>query len=174
MNRPAHLLLWMLCLAGLTACGRDTSELEAYIAEVKARKSTVVEPIPQIRKFEPFEYLAADRRDPFTPQAQDAPNSGPSPENSLRPDANRNREALEEFPLDSLRMVGTLSTQRATYALIRAPDGIVHRVAVGNYLGQNYGKITGITEAEVKLEEIIPDGFGGFMKRSASIALSEN
>ncbi|WP_348672951.1 pilus assembly protein PilP [uncultured Abyssibacter sp.] len=174
MSRATKHLLWLVCLLGVTACGRDTSELEAYIAEVKARKSSVVEPIPQIRQYEPFEYVPAERRDPFTPQAQDAPDSGPSPENSIRPDANRNREALEEFPLDSLRMVGTLSTPRATYVLIRAPDGIVHRVSVGNYLGQNYGKITRITEAEVTLEEIIPDGFGGFMQRSASIALSEN
>lgn len=157
----------------VSACGGDNSDLRAYIDEVKSRTSTVVEPIPQIRQYEPFEYVQASRRDPFTPQIQEAP-SGPSPENSIRPDANRNREALEEFPLDSLRMVGTLTTQRATYALIRAPDGIVHRISVGNYMGQNYGKITGISEAEVKLEEIIPDGFGSYMKRSASIALSEN
>ncbi len=129
--RSAALISSTLLLA---ACSGDNSDLRAYIDEVKSRTSTVVEPIPQIRQYEPFEYLPEDRRDPFTPQVQEAP-SGPSPENTIRPDANRNREALEEFPLDSLRMVGTLTTARATYALIRAPDD---------------------------------------MKRSASIALSEN
>lgn len=162
----------VLVLAG---CSRDMSDLEAYVAEVKARKSSNVEPIPQIQQYEPFSYVPAGRRDPFVPQAQEAPGSGPgSPEHSLRPDTNRNPEALEEFPLDSLRMVGTLSTNNGTFALIRAPDGIVHRVTYGNYMGQNYGKIIGISEIEVQLEEIIPDGFGGYMKRDAAIALSEN
>ena len=173
MMRILHPTALVVSALLLAACSRDNSDLRAYIDEVKSRTSTVVEPIPQIRQYEPFEYIPGERRDPFTPQVQEAP-SGPSPENSIRPDANRNREALEEFPLDSLRMVGTLTTARATYALIRAPDGIVHRVSVGNYMGQNYGKITGISEADVTLDEIIPDGFGGYMKRSASIALSEN
>lgn len=170
-----HLLLITAAAAMLLGCSQDMNDLETYIAEVKSRKSSDVEPIPQIQQYEPFTYLPAGRRDPFVPQAQEAPDGGPdSPENSLRPDTNRNPEALEEYPLDSLRMVGTLSTERGTFALIRAPDGIVHRVTVGNYMGQNYGKIVGISEIEVRLEEIIPDGFGGYMKRDASIALSEN
>ena len=173
MKRLGLPLVSMGLVVGLAGCSRDNSDLRDYIAEVKARKSSVVEPLPQIRQYEPFEYISTDRRDPFTPVVQEAP-SGPTPENSLRPNENRNREALEEFPLDGLRMVGTLSTDQATFALVRAPDGIVHRVSLGNYMGQNYGKITSITEAEVTLEEIIPDGFGGYMKRSASIALSEN
>lgn len=158
----------------LAGCSEDMSDLEAYVAEVKSRTSSNVEPIPQIRQYEPFEYVGIGRRDPFEPQRPSGPLAGAgSPENALRPDLNRNREPLEEFPLDGLRMVGTLRTQAGTYALIREPEGIVHRVTYGNYLGQNYGKITGISEAEVQLEEIIPDGFGGYMKRPASIALSE-
>ena len=166
----------LIALSGLvlTACSRDMSDLQQYVNEIKARKSSQVEPLPQIQQYEPFEYESTGRRDPFEPQRPSGPVSGAeSPENALRPDLNRNREPLEEFPLDGLRMVGTLRIQGTTYALIREPDGIVHRVSPGNYMGQNYGKIIGISEAEVRLEEIIPDGFGGYMKRPASIALSE-
>ena len=158
----------------LAGCSNDMSDLEQYVAEIKARKSSNVEPLPQIRQYEPFEYVGIGRRDPFEPQGPTGPVAGAaSPENALRPDLNRNREPLEEFPLDGLRMVGTLRTPSGIFALIREPEGIVHRVSYGNYLGQNYGKIVDISEAEVSLEEIIPDGFGGYMKRPASIALSE-
>ncbi|MBR9813601.1 pilus assembly protein PilP [bacterium] len=174
---PANRLRLLMPLAAgvlLSACSQDMSDLEQYVAEVKARKSSNVEPLPQIRQYEPFEYVGTGRRDPFEPQRPTGPVAGAgSPEDALRPDVNRNREPLEEFPLDGLRMVGTLRTPRGIFALIREPDGIVHRVSYGNYLGQNYGKIVGISEAEVRLEEIIPDGFGGYMKRPASIALSE-
>ena len=158
----------------LAGCAQDMSDLEAYVADIKARKSSKVEPLPQIRQYEPFEYVGIGRRDPFEPQRPIGPVAGAgSPENALRPDLNRNREPLEEFPLDGLRMVGPLRTPAGTFALIREPEGIVHRVSYGNYMGQNYGKITSISEAEVQMEEIIPDGFGGYMKRPASIALSE-
>lgn len=166
--------LLALALAALVAgCGQDMSDLEEYAMEVKNRTSKNIDPIPQIKTFEPFAYEPADRRDPFLPllQSRDQAGAAAGGAGAVRPDVDRPREPLEEFPLDSLRMVGTISMQKRAFALIRAPDGVVHRVSVGDHLGQNYGKITAVSEAEVVLMEIIPDGFGGWMQRPATVAL---
>ena len=160
----------------LSACGQDMSDLEPYIAEVKARKSRAIEPIPQVKQYEAFTYEARGRRDPFIklePERSDS-NQVAAVGNGIRPDFNRNREPLEEFPLDSLRMVGTIVLQGTTYSLIKAPDSVIHRVVIGDHMGQNYGRIIGINETEVALVEIIPDGFGGWMERPAALALTEN
>jgi type IV pilus assembly protein PilP len=162
-------LILPLLLAG---CGQDMSDLEEYAQEVKSRTSKNIDPIPQIKTFEPFTFEAANRRDPFLPTLQSreeqvAAASG----GGLQPDRDRPKEPLEEFPLDALRMVGTITMQKRAFALIRAPDAVVHRVSVGDHLGQNYGKITGISETEIVLMEIIPDGFGGFIQRPATVAL---
>jgi len=170
--RPVRLFGGAL-LALLAGCGQDMSDLENYAMEVKARTSRNIEPIPQIKTFEPFSYEAGDRRDPFLQLLRSREESAAAAggAGSVRPDVNRPREPLEEFPLDSLRMVGTISMQKRAFALIRAPDAVVHRVSVGDHLGQNYGKITAISETEVVLMEIIPDGFGGWMQRPATVAL---
>lgn len=170
----ARLLGLGLLAAMLSGCGQDMSDLEQYAMEVKSRTSRNIEPIPQIKTFEPFTYEANERRDPFQPllkSRDEALAAGGGGQGAVRPDVNRPREPLEEFPLDSLRMVGTISMQKRAYALIRAPDAVVHRVSVGDHLGQNYGKITAISETEIVLMEIIPDGFGGWMQRPATVAL---
>jgi len=162
--------LCMLAIAALCAgCGSGETDLDRYIAEVKARQSKDIEPIPQIKPYQPFEYVAAARRDPFVfaERTESSASGGP------RPDLRRNKEPLEEYPLDALRMVGTITTSQGTFALIRAPDAVVHRVAVRNHLGQNYGEIVAISESEVSLLELVPDGFGGWMQRQASLALSQ-
>jgi len=151
----------------LAACGKGTDDLENWVTEVKARKATPIEPIPQMRQYEAFLYQAAGRRDPF-----EAPKA-PSVSSAARPDMNRNKEPLEEFPIDALRMVGTIDSKGVVYALIKAPDGVVHRVSVKNHLGQNYGQIVGITESEISLLELVPDGFGGWVQRRASLALTQ-
>lgn len=156
----------------LSACSNDMSDLNDYAAEVKARTSSDIEPIPQIKPYEPVTYAAENRRDPFIPIVKAS--SGPERSTStLSPDFARNPEPLEEFPLDSLRMAGTFRIAGATYALISAPDGIVHRVRRGDHMGQNFGQIVAIEDTEVRLVEIVPDGLGGYMKRAAEIAISE-
>lgn len=165
-----------VCLAALmtalvAGCGSETEDLEVYVAEIKSRKSRAIEPIPQMQQFESFTYDPAGRRDPFVLPTQEKDASGFSANPGLRPDLNRNKEALEEFPLDSLRMVGTILIGNRTYALIKGPDGVIHRVSAGNHMGQNYGEITAIAETEITLNEIIPDGFGGWMNRAAQLAL---
>ena len=153
----------------LTGCKSDMSDLQNYIATIKAKKSTHIPPIPQMKPYQAFTYVAGDRRDPFQPSA---PNRNGS-NTALRPDMNRNKEPLEEFPLDSLSMSGIIDYKSKLYAMVKAPDGVVHRVSVGDHLGQNYGTITKITPTEIDMTEIIPDGFGGWVERPASLALAE-
>lgn len=154
----------------LAACDPGMSDLEVYVAEVKARKSNDIEPIPEIQPFTPYIYDPADRRDPFLP-LELALQGPPIVSSGIRPDTNRNREPLEEFPLDALRMVGTLQAQNTMFALIRGGDGIVHRVTIGNYLGRQFGKILGISEQKVEMVEIVPDGFGGYMEQPNHLTL---
>lgn len=158
------LVLLGLMLGG---CGSEQDDLRAYVEEVKSRKTKDIEPIPQIKPQESFLYVEAGRRDPFAsaPSQKAVPGAL-----SALMDPRRNREPLEEFPLDSLRLVGTLSIRNQKFALIKDPTGVVHRVTQGNYLGQNYGKITAIAESELALREIVPDGFGGYIERPATVA----
>jgi type IV pilus assembly protein PilP len=171
---PARLLC--LALAVLAAgCARDMGDLEEYALEVKSRTSKNIEPIPQPKPYEPFVYEPGERRDPFLAilQSRDSAIAGAGGAGAIKPDFNRPKEPLEEFPLDALRMVGTITMQQQAFALIRAPDAVVHRVSVGDHLGQNYGKITSISETEVVLMEIIPDGLGGYIQRPAAVALTQ-
>jgi type IV pilus assembly protein PilP len=169
---PSWRLAGVLASLLLAGCGRGMGDLESWVAEIKARKTTKIEPIPQMKQFDTFVYQPAGRRDPFA-AAKVTAEYEPRADNGLRPDTNRNREPLEEFPLDGLQMQGTIRSGQTTYALVKAPDGVLHRVRVGNHLGQNYGRITAISESEVQLSEIVPDGFGGWTQRPATLALTE-
>lgn len=168
-QRPECALPVVLTAALLvSACGKGTDDLEAWVAEVKAQKPAPIEPVPQMKQYEAFAYNGLARRDPFTaPEPAKGPGTGP------RPDLNRNKEPLEEFPLDALRMVGTINSKGVTYALVKAPDNVVHRVTVKNHLGQNYGEIVKIEESGISLLELVPDGFGGWVQRPAMLALTE-
>jgi type IV pilus assembly protein PilP len=156
------------CLA-LAGCSRGTDDLVAKIEEIKAMKGAPLEPLPVMKTFEVFEYNAQNLRDPFSApvEAEVAAQAGP------RPDTNRPREALEAFPLDSLDMVGTLGLPGDVTGLVKDPDGVIHQVRPDNYLGQNFGRITGIYEDRIELVELIPNGVGGWIERPASIALGE-
>ena len=157
----------------LSACSGRQDDLNRYIAEVKARPATPIPPIPPVRTYTPYVYEGLMGRDPFRQSttegsdqvAQSGPAKGP------RPDLQRPREYLERFELDTLSMVGTFSKESSDWALIRDPDGVVHRVAVGNYIGKNHGKVNGISDSEVELSEFIADGIGGWLVREASVAL---
>lgn len=168
---------WLAAGISLTGCsGSNTGDLQQFVADVRGRQPTKIEPLPEFKPYETFLYQAGDLRSPFDPaipgQAEQALASAGS-NSGLRPDANRPREPLEDFPLDTLRMVGTLSQQGQSWGLVLANDGTIHRVQPGNYLGQNHGKIKQISEFEIEVTEIVPDGLGGWMERPASLALSE-
>lgn len=155
-----------VCLA-LGACSRGMSDLELKVAEIKARKGPPLEPIPVLKTFETFEYTAQNLRDPFSQSFDD---TGANP-NGPRPDMNRVREALEQFPLDSLDMVGTLGVGKESAGLVKDSDGVIHRVKPGNYMGQNYGRITAVFDDRIELVELVPNGVGGWIERPATIAL---
>lgn len=156
----------------LAACGSDMDDLDEYINKVKARPGGRIEPLPEITPYEVFTYIADAEsvRSPFIP---DRPEVTSSVAGGTRPDRERSREFLEGFPLDTLRMVGTLDISQTMYALVQTSDGLIHRVIPGNYMGQNDGRITEITESEVELVEIISDGIGGYIERDAAISLSD-
>ena len=170
--RPTRIAIIVGTLAmvlGLTACsGQD--QLHQWVAQVKARKGAPLEPLPVVKTFETYAYQDQDKRDPFEPappQAADQSANGP------HPDQNRPREPLESFALDSLKMVGTIGTGNTVEALIKDPQGVIHQVHVGDYIGQNYGHVTAVTTTEVDLVELVPNGSGGWMERDASVALGE-
>jgi type IV pilus assembly protein PilP len=165
------ILISLFCLAG---CQQEKEDLNTYVARVKAQQKSDIPPIPVMKPYQSFEYAAAELKDPFVPTVIDMQEPEPEPiaDNGIRPDSNRRREALENFELAELQFVGTLE-QENIWALVRAPDGVIHRVQTGNYMGRNHGKITTISEAQMKLKEIVPNGRGGFIDRDTSVSAVE-
>jgi type IV pilus assembly protein PilP len=153
----------------LAGCSRGTGDLQVKIDEIKAMQGAPLEPLPVMRTFEVFEYAAQTLRDPFTPSVEEEVTTQQGP----RPDMNRAREALEAFPLDALDMVGTLGFSTDVTGLVKDPDGVVHQLRPDNYIGQNFGRITGIFEDRIELVELIPNGVGGWIERPASVALGD-
>jgi len=160
-----------LCVPGLLiGCSSGVDdELLAYVDDVKSRPGGRIEALPQIKPYENFKYAADEIRSPFQPDRPDAAASMTGP----KPIQDRNKEYLEQFPLDTLAMVGTLDREGTTFGLVQTKDGMVHRVQAGNYVGQNDGRIVVINEAGIRLEELVPDGIGSFYTRSAEIGLGE-
>ena len=157
---------------GLAGCSGDMDDLDRYINDIKARPGGRIDPLPEITPYEVFTYVADTEglRSPFVP---DSPQAAAGPSGGARPDLQRSREFLEQFPLDTLNMVGTLAIGNATYGLLQTRDGLIHRVTPGNYVGQNDGRITAVTESEIQVLEIISDGIGGYLERDAAIGLSD-
>lgn len=164
--RLACLMIVLVVLGGCSP-GND---LRSWVTQEKAKKGAPLEPLPVIKTFETFEYKDQELRDPFNVSADEQDQSAA---NGPHPDQDRVREPLEVFPLDGLKMSGTLGLAKAIEGLVRDPDGVVHRVHVGNYLGQNYGRITGIGEDHIEIVELVPNGSGGWMERQATIALGD-
>jgi type IV pilus assembly protein PilP len=162
-----------MALVALAACSSDShSDLAAYIDEVKARKAGRIAPLPEVKNFESYQYNKADLRDPFKPAGVEAVSEAVTSA-GLQPDVQRNKEPLEAFPLDSLRFVGHMEQEGRVWAVITAPDSLVYRVEEGNYLGQNFGRISLINESQIDIKEIIPNGLGGWTERDATLTLEE-
>lgn len=167
------------CLA-LTGCvSRDMFDLENYASQILSRPGGRIEPLPPIKPYERYLYKSGELglRDPFRSFFQkERPviGSGRKQCDDLCTEvATHNREELEQSELDSLRMVGILENNDELWGIIRDPEGTVHRVQVGNYMGSNYGKILNIQENRIDLREIIKDSQGRWEERQASLALSE-
>ena len=169
MKRTILIMTSLLTLAGCVT--NDMSDLQTYVQKTKATYKGTVKPLPEFTTHPPYAYDAQDIRDPFKPVVDIEVFSGPY--RGPRPDENRPREPLEDFSLDSLRMVGTLAQKESEWILVKDPEGLLHRVSVGHYMGKNYGKVISISEEEVLLLELVSDKKGGWEEREASIALSE-
>lgn len=177
--KKAIALFLAMFLAGCVSS--DMSDLQQQVDEILARPGGRIEPLPEIKPYEAYAYQAAAQgaKDPFELfYAQKAPEEADSGDTGLTEAMEkelkyRNREELESYELDSLRMVGTLEDQINNWAIIRAPDGIVHRVRVGNYMGKNVGKILNISEDRIELREIVKNADGRWVERQAALALAE-
>ncbi len=168
---------WLLLLATaifLSGCTRGMSDLRGWVAQEKAKKGAPIEPLPVIKTFETFTYADQDKRDPFSPSSAELlPDISSNVTSGPRPDADRAKQPLELFALDSLKMVGTVGAGASTQALVKDPGGVIHRVRMGEYLGQNYGHVTVVSDDHIDLVEMVSNGSGGWMERPASIALGE-
>ncbi len=161
------LVLLAGCARGITSSPGEAPNLESWTAEIRARPAPPLEPLPVMQQFETFEYSAQNMRDPFSDAWTSSDTGG------TRPDANRRKETLEQYPLDSLDMVGTIGGGPGLIALVMAPDKVTHRVRPGAYMGQSDGRITDVREDRIELIELVPDGAGGWLERPAAIALED-
>lgn len=159
----------LLLLAG---CSDRMQDLQQYVAQTKALRGGQIPPLPQIKPMETYTYDDTNLRSPFVPSLQNLANSGTgSGSCGVHIDADRPRQYLEQFPLDSLKMMGTITVQGVMYALVRDGNGDVHRATVGDYIGQNFGKIIKIGQSGLILREIVPDGQGCWTERTTTVQL---
>jgi len=159
----------------LAACGGDEhQDLKLELKNLTKDLRGHVPPLPVVKPYEPVPYKAFDLPDPFGPAKIELATGGAAKQKSgaNAPDANRPKEPLEAYPLESLKMVGALSQKGVNYALVRA-DSSVYRVKVGNYLGQNFGIITEITDNQINLKELVQDASGDWTERKVALQLTE-
>jgi type IV pilus assembly protein PilP len=154
----------------LAGCGGEShQDLRVWMADQGKGARGKLEPLPQIKPYDPFAYNAFDLPDPFKPRKIE-PAKGNS---KLAPDLARRREPLESFPLESLSMVGTLAKEKTMYALVRTPDKDIYQVRSGNFMGQNFGVVTGISDTEITLKELVQDSAGDWTERSSALQLQQ-
>jgi len=166
--------LALACAVVLAACGgEEQSELRQELADMTKDLRGRVDPLPQVKSYEPVPYKGESMVDPFVPTrivVAQASNGGSGGGGGVQPDLNRPKEPLEAFPLDSMAMVGTLSQNKDMYALVRAGTNLF-RVKKGNYMGQNFGVITAIDEGQINLKEVVQDSGGDWVERSTTLQM---
>ncbi|MCS6945023.1 MAG: pilus assembly protein PilP [Sutterellaceae bacterium] len=171
---------WLLVAAaailGAACTSASESEIQQWMAEVRQTMKPRVEPVPAPKEFTPHVYEARSLIDPFDPQkiviAVARQQQARTTASAIKPDLERRREILESFPLDQIRMVGMMRQNGVNVALLET-NGMTHLVRVGNYVGQNFGLVTRITETEVHLKEIVQDAAGEWVERPAKLELQE-
>jgi type IV pilus assembly protein PilP len=165
-----HVAIFVLGFSLGGCASGEFADLKQFVEESGNGLVGRVEPIPEMKPYEPFSYAALDLPDPFKPRKLEPAKGGGG---GLQPDLARRKELLESYPLENLKMVGTLNQGKAFYALVRTPDNLLARVKTGNYLGQNFGQVLQISESEVKLKELIQDTAGDWSERLSTLQLQE-
>lgn len=173
-TRPILVALALALVGALAGCSTEQTELRAWMDQVRRETQPIRDMIPEPKKFDPFRYENSDLSDPFSQgRLQIALDKQIQRHKSgLQPDTNRRREPLEQFPLESIRMVGHLSDGRKSFALLQA-DTLVYQASVGNYAGQNFGRIINVSESEIKLKELVQDAAGDWVERETELRLQE-
>jgi type IV pilus assembly protein PilP len=173
----AALKSMVACLVLLSLAGCQDSnmtDLKEFVASAYRDKKPEIEPLPEIPPYKGFEYSAIEEEDPFNQQniITERPDGALA---GQRPDKDRRREPLEAFPLDALRMVGTLTQEETPYVIVQTSDGTAHRATIGNYMGLNEGKIKQIVPVEQKivLAELVLDPAGRWVTRELEITIDE-
>jgi type IV pilus assembly protein PilP len=161
----------------LSACNQGLGDLQQFVQQVVAQPPGRISPIPEFQPYQNFEYNSQDLRDPFKLVNFRRPEEIPEEIGQLttgpRPNIDRLREPLEDFPLDTLRLKGTVTKDGVKWGLIFAPDNTIHRVLEGHFMGQNHGRIISVSDDLIELTEIVPDGLGNYIERSSAVALIE-
>ncbi|MCP5324795.1 MAG: pilus assembly protein PilP [Oceanospirillaceae bacterium] len=170
------MLFTVLLLSGCMGAG-DTSDLQAFVDEVSSKPRGRIEPLPEFAHYSPFTYSAGALRSPFeSPVELRAMQMELKGNRNVKPDLSREHEALESFAIADIQLVGTLAKaeSKKLNALMKASDGSVHVVTVGNYLGKNYGRIIKIDDDHVEIVEIVPSGDGGWIERPRTMVVKES
>lgn len=168
--RSSYLVLVVLILSGCG--GAEYQDLRDFVKNSGADMRGKIDPPPEVKPYEFFAYNNdTNLPNPFKPRKQDLRSGGGAGLN--QPDMNRPKEALEEFPLESLKMVGYLYQNKVGWAVIRATDNKLYRVKAGNYIGLNYGLITEVTDSSVMIKESVQDSSGDWSERDSSLQLME-
>jgi len=172
--RAARLLCMSVALIGLSGCdnGNQFGDLQTFMDEVRARPTGVIEPLPKFRPYEAFTYSAATLRSPFQPPVKIDLVRRQKGSQQVKPDETRVKQFLEGFNIEQFEMVGTMANDSGTFALMHGGGG-VYRMKVGDYLGRNHGRIVSISDSQVDVVEIVPDGEGAWLERPRSISLKE-
>lgn len=165
---------WLIILITLilSACaGNSTfSDLDEFIENSGNGLRGQVDPVPEVKPFKHFAYEAFDMTSPFISRKNDETQLA---KNGIQPDLERRKEVLERYPIESLKMVGSLQQNETIFALIESPEDALHRVGIGNYMGQNFGRIADISESEIRLKEIVQDGVNEWTERISTLMLEE-
>ncbi len=160
----------LVVLAGCSG-GHDLADLESYVEEIGARQNVAVHPLPQLPELQPLAYRAGGARSPFAPWVPRDRSGAPSAAGRVVPDFERPKQALERYPISAIAMVGTLSGGSARHGVVRSADGVVRQVEIGDYLGEDHGRIYNIGPRAIQLVEIVADGAGGWIERDRVIAI---
>jgi type IV pilus assembly protein PilP len=175
ISHKRHSAFIVALMAGLSGCSDGgVDEVRTWMAETKASAPVGVPKISEPKKFIPFTYEAKNAIDPYNPAKLEVALAKAMAKGGggIKPDLERRREPLESYPLDTVKMVGTLNKKGSGFALLQV-DKTVFQAKVGNYVGQNFGMITNINETEVELKEIVQDAAGDWVERKAKLELQE-